>query len=213
MQKIEQVQTKEYIAGILRNEILSGGLKPGQELAQEKLAELLGVSRMPVREALQTLAAEGFLERMPNRHMKVIELDERQVQESFFFLAQAEQTVFRILRKQAETEENGMKEVSGIFALLDGKGAESEGERELAFHLQALQLLDNAYIRQICGRLLQGYAAFVLKELPGEEPVLLRSLKEPWMADQQEKVTAILEEYYKNLAERLLLHWRENINE
>lgn len=56
---------------MLRYEILSGSMKPGDELAQESIAEQLGLSRMPVREALQALEQEGFLVRLPNRHMQV----------------------------------------------------------------------------------------------------------------------------------------------
>lgn len=53
MKKIEKIQTKDRIADILRNEILIGEIENGEELTQEGLAESLGVSRMPVREALQ----------------------------------------------------------------------------------------------------------------------------------------------------------------
>ena len=49
------VQTKDYIVQLIKEEILSGVMKPGEELAQEALAERLGVSRMPIREALQNL--------------------------------------------------------------------------------------------------------------------------------------------------------------
>lgn len=45
---------------MLRYEILSGNIKAGEELAQESIAEQLGLSRMPVREALQSLEQEGF---------------------------------------------------------------------------------------------------------------------------------------------------------
>ena len=52
MKKIERKQTRDHITQMLRYEILSGSMKPGDELAQESIAEQLGLSRMPVREAL-----------------------------------------------------------------------------------------------------------------------------------------------------------------
>ena len=58
------VQTKDYIVQLMKEEILSGVMKPGEELAQEALAERLGVSRMPIREALQNLVQEGFAVRL-----------------------------------------------------------------------------------------------------------------------------------------------------
>lgn len=56
------IQTvQEAAVGHLRNLILSGQLVPGQRLLQEELAEKLGISRTPIREALQRLANEGLV--------------------------------------------------------------------------------------------------------------------------------------------------------
>ncbi len=55
MKKIERKQTRDQIAQMIRYQILSGAMKAGDELTQESIAEQLGLSRMPVREALQNL--------------------------------------------------------------------------------------------------------------------------------------------------------------
>jgi DNA-binding GntR family transcriptional regulator len=55
----------------LKGEILSGKLPSGSRLAEIALAERLGVSRTPVREAVQRLAQDGLVEVMPNRGAKV----------------------------------------------------------------------------------------------------------------------------------------------
>jgi DNA-binding GntR family transcriptional regulator len=47
--------------------IASGALEPGARLREGTLAEMLGVSRTPIREALRRLAAEGMVEMLPNR--------------------------------------------------------------------------------------------------------------------------------------------------
>src|SRR3954462_7955428 len=47
--------------------IMGGELRPGARLGEVELAERLGVSRTPVREALSRLAAEGLVELVPNR--------------------------------------------------------------------------------------------------------------------------------------------------
>lgn len=52
---------------ILRERIRTGDLAPGSRLRQEQLAEELGVSRTPLREALRLLAADGLVELVPNR--------------------------------------------------------------------------------------------------------------------------------------------------
>jgi DNA-binding GntR family transcriptional regulator len=51
--------------------IMGGDLSPGARLGEPELAERLGVSRTPVREALSRLAAEGLVELVPNRGARV----------------------------------------------------------------------------------------------------------------------------------------------
>jgi DNA-binding transcriptional MocR family regulator len=50
------------IAARLRAAIVDGTLQPGDNLTQQSLADAFGVSRMPVREALRTLEAQGYLQ-------------------------------------------------------------------------------------------------------------------------------------------------------
>lgn len=54
------------VAELLREEVLSGVLKPGSRLRQEELAERLGLSRIPIREALRQLESEGLVVMVPN---------------------------------------------------------------------------------------------------------------------------------------------------
>jgi DNA-binding GntR family transcriptional regulator len=55
----------------LRNAILRGDFPPGEPISQVKVAEALGVSRTPLREAIRMLEREGLLEGEPNKRMKV----------------------------------------------------------------------------------------------------------------------------------------------
>lgn len=68
------------IAAALRTEILNGSIAPGQRLRQEDIAERLGGSRLPVREALRMLAAEGLVQMEPNKGARVPFLDPGEVE-------------------------------------------------------------------------------------------------------------------------------------
>ena len=59
--------TSARVSQAIRRAIFDGHLKPGHKIAQDALAEQLGVSRMPVREALVQLAAEGLVTLEPRR--------------------------------------------------------------------------------------------------------------------------------------------------
>lgn len=70
--RAESVVTLAYEQ--LRALILAGDLTPGSRLAQAEMAERLGVSRTPVREALRRLAGEGLVEFHPNRGFRTADL-------------------------------------------------------------------------------------------------------------------------------------------
>jgi DNA-binding GntR family transcriptional regulator len=75
--------TPDVIAETLREEILRGEVAPGQALRQEELAERFGVSRLPVRDALLRLEAQGLVHVYPNRGAFVISLSADEVTEIF----------------------------------------------------------------------------------------------------------------------------------
>lgn len=56
---------RQAVYDTLAEMIASGSLKPGQHLVESELAEQLGVSRQPIREALQRLAVDGWVELRP----------------------------------------------------------------------------------------------------------------------------------------------------
>jgi DNA-binding GntR family transcriptional regulator len=69
----------ERIAASLREAILSGEIPPGQWIRQEEVAARLGASRLPVREALRMLEAEGLTEHEANKGSRVPLLDQHEV--------------------------------------------------------------------------------------------------------------------------------------
>ena len=74
---------REVVCETLRDAIRSGILKPGERLMEIQLAEELGVSRTPVREAIRRLELEGYVIMMPRRGTYVANLSIRDVNEVF----------------------------------------------------------------------------------------------------------------------------------
>jgi DNA-binding GntR family transcriptional regulator len=70
---IDHRQLRERVLERLRDEILNGELRPGEFVRQLHIAERYGVSQMPVREALKELAAEGLVENIPYRGVRVVQ--------------------------------------------------------------------------------------------------------------------------------------------
>ena len=81
--RLRGATTSDLIAETLREEILRGSVAPGQALRQEELAERFGVSRLPVRDALLRLEAQGLVHVYPNRGAFVISLSADEVREIY----------------------------------------------------------------------------------------------------------------------------------
>lgn len=74
---------KQEVAQHIRDMILTGAARPGQRLDQDGIAAKLGVSRLPVREALITLEAEGLVENVARRGSFVASLEPDDIRDHY----------------------------------------------------------------------------------------------------------------------------------
>lgn len=95
MRQINNELTRDKVINELRRDILSGNFSPNQELYQDKIADELGVSRMPVREALQILHNEGLVTVRPNKVATVNEISSKFISDHFDLRSLLEQEVAR----------------------------------------------------------------------------------------------------------------------
>lgn len=102
----------EQIAQELRNAIQSGELKPGERLVERTLAAQMGVSHIPIREALSKLAEESLVERTPRRGARVAALSEKDLTELSSLRTVLEQ--FVAARVQADWSEASEKTLRDI---------------------------------------------------------------------------------------------------
>lgn len=130
MNNVAIVSLKDQAAAALRREIYAGNLQDGTELRQEDVAAQLGISRLPVREALQQLQNEGLLQRLPNRHVRVVGVTAERLRQSFAVLAAMECELFALVAQSVAVQ--GLPDPAN-----DG-----------AFHLRAAELLDNPALYQ-----------------------------------------------------------------
>lgn len=80
-QKVKTIRGQVY--QILRDDICAGKYEPGFWLQEQELAQALGVSRSPVREALRQLVADGLVIEVPNKGVFVKEFTLRDIDEIF----------------------------------------------------------------------------------------------------------------------------------
>jgi DNA-binding GntR family transcriptional regulator len=84
--RVPELETRtlaEQVAARLREAVLSGQLPAGERLSQERLAEQYGVSRVPIRDALRHLQAEGLIESHPRLGTTVAQLSAADLDELY----------------------------------------------------------------------------------------------------------------------------------
>jgi DNA-binding GntR family transcriptional regulator len=92
----ETAQSTEDVYERVRNAILHGDLAPGSVMSQVALAQELGISRTPLREALRMLQSEGLVEGEPNRRVRVAPMTARDLEELYVLRVTLEAEALRL---------------------------------------------------------------------------------------------------------------------
>jgi DNA-binding GntR family transcriptional regulator len=104
LEPVPRRSTVEIISDELRAAILYGSLAPGAQLGEADLSARLGVSRGPLREAMQRLVQEGLLRSEPHRGLFVITLDEDDVQDVYLARLAIERAACRMIMQRNRGE-------------------------------------------------------------------------------------------------------------
>ena len=115
MEKLVQeraVPLAEQVFQTLEEDILQGRLKPGEVITELRLSKALGVSRTPIREALQHLEQESLVEIRPNRGAVVLGITRDDLEVIYDMRIRLEGLAASLAAKTADEEQlNAMKEV------------------------------------------------------------------------------------------------------
>ena len=95
----------DEVYALLGEAILDGRLPAGERLRDQELAERLGVSRTPVREAMAQLEREGFVRSVPRRGIYVVRKSKQEVIEMITAWAALESMAARLITTNATTDE------------------------------------------------------------------------------------------------------------
>src|SRR3569833_941128 len=96
----ELLHTKDNLAALFRDEIVSGRLAPGEKIVEVRWAKKLGLSLTSVREALNILSAEGFVQKGSGRTAQVTQLTDEDVVHSYELRAVMEGYAARIVAEK-----------------------------------------------------------------------------------------------------------------
>ncbi|EOV9527446.1 GntR family transcriptional regulator [Bacillus cytotoxicus] len=154
-QKQERLSAKSLVLNQLQDWIIEGVLQPDEKIHDGELAKALGVSRTPVREALQVLEISGLVEMVPGQKTKIAPIKLEDVPIMYETIA----GLHTIAGKQAmkhinETDIVELSQINSTFqtALLE-KNTKKTLQLDVAFHNKIVAISKNTYIEPFLANL------------------------------------------------------------
>lgn len=191
VESVDRRTSGEQIADVIRQEILLGRMEDCQELNQVELANMLGISRMPVRDALKQLENECFVERLDNRHTRVIGVTEHgRISRYRLFTA-------LVTEAMLSTTQQRLQQVLDSFRMATSSGA---AKRHVMLHHALFACCQDRFVVQIYRRL---FSAFISVDFQQHETRLCDQAAEKMLlvslTENENVIHDAASLYYKNL--------------
>lgn len=196
---------------LIKREIMSNELPPGSQSMETDIAERLGISRTPVREALIKLAEEGLIEVRPRRGMRVLPISTAEMRDIYDLLQILEPECAATLardRLSAEQVEKLAAAVRDMESALDAGKLDRWAKADDRFHRLHLEFTRNRRLARIIGGLLdQAHRArmFTLKlrEMPRQSTADHKVMVELLQEGDVRRVRAIYRRHRRLAAREL----------
>jgi DNA-binding GntR family transcriptional regulator len=153
--RVNRSSLSQQAIDLLREQIYNHKLAPGQRLDEAVLAEQLGISRTPLREALKVLSAEGLVDLQPHKGCFVTELTLRDMEEIFPIMATLEGRVaHEVASKRTPAQ---LKALDALHEKLEKHAAVDDVNRyyetNYVFHDQLQECAGNRWLQIVIGDL------------------------------------------------------------
>jgi DNA-binding GntR family transcriptional regulator len=197
-ERIEPVSKKTRVVNLLREAILSGTVKGGDQIVEAKLAQEFGVGQGLIREALIELEHHGFVQRTPFTGTTVSTLTLEDAQQIFDVRIELEPLAFSLAAKRANPHD--IANLSDLIekTKLAAKAEDLEGffETHLDFRKRVWESSGNRYVQQALERVvIPLYALYLIRRSYNRDGILQTIVE---CIEHQDK---ILEAFRRNDAE------------
>lgn len=198
----ELLHTKDNLAAFFRDEIVSGRLAPGEKIVEVRWAKKLGLSQTSVREALNILSAEGFVQKGSGRTAQVTQLSDEDVIHSYELRAVLEGYAARVVAEKKPDLAPLEQVLEDMRSAIQCHNLKAFYERDLNFHVLMAEMTGNKMLVQAVKRIILPLFAFVVIRVQGA-----RNNQEQWMRslDQHKRIIEALRTQDPVFAERLVV--------
>lgn len=152
----------------IRHAILAGEIGPGEWLRQDELAERLGISSTPIREALRRLESDGLVEHVPHQGVKVVAYSLATAREYYEMRAMLEPYALRLAAERMRPADLAELErlVADAQGLLAQQAMAELTEANWRFHERLLGLCGSRLVQDIVGRVRRSFPLDTLLMIP-----------------------------------------------
>ena len=167
----EYLPLRDVVFNTLRQAILKGELEPGERLMEIHLAEWLGVSRTPIREAIRKLELEGLVLMIPRKGAEVAEISEKSLREVLEVRRSLEELAIELACQRITPEElTALEEAENRFAraVEDGE-VMAIAESDENYHELIYQATANDRLVQILNNLREQMYRYRLEYIKDED--------------------------------------------
>ena len=167
----EYLPLRDVVFNTLRRAILRGELKPGERLMEIQLANKLGVSRTPIREAIRKLELEGLVLMVPRKGAEVAEITEKNLRDVLEVRCALEELAVQLACDRIDPERmQQLLDASAHFRDILGTADITElGEADEAFHDVIFQATDNRRLIQLLNNLREQMYRYRIEYLKKKE--------------------------------------------
>lgn len=151
-----RLSAKERALSQIQRWIIDGTLQPGEKLLDAELAESLGVSRTPIREALQLLEVQGLVTTHPGKETKVTEIEKDDIFKMYSTMAALHALAAEVTAQVIDQEQiEQLRAINSEFenAVKSGQPYQAM-EADEQFHNLIVELSDNPYAASFSAQLL-----------------------------------------------------------
>jgi DNA-binding GntR family transcriptional regulator len=156
LRPVPRRSTAELIADQLRSAIMYGSLAPGDQLGESELAGQLGVSRGPLREAMQRLVQEGLLRSERHRGLFVRELTPTDVRDVYVARLAVERTACELIMRgnRGEAVARLTPALERLAAAAASRDRNAMSDADQAFHQTLVSCAGNSRLERMAQTLL-----------------------------------------------------------
>ena len=167
----EYLPLRDVVFNALRRAILRGELKPGERLMEIQLANKLGVSRTPIREAIRKLELDGLVLMVPRKGAEVAEITEKNLRDVLEVRCALEELAVQLACDRIDPERmQQLLDAAAHFRDILGTADITElGEADEAFHDVIFQATDNRRLIQLLNNLREQMYRYRIEYLKKKE--------------------------------------------